>query len=117
MKIIITSLAIATVALFGAVPKARAGEYYSSSRIYAGNDRACGAPIYSERYFVGRDRCGNPIWGVRPVRQFYRPVVVRPRYIAPCAPAYYPSRSRYVSSHRGSCYGGNGVVIQARFRR
>lgn len=109
MKTIITSLAIAALALLGTTPQAEARSHHSS-RVYISGHRACGTPIYSERYFVGYQPCGTPIWRTRVVRHHYRPVV-RPRYVAPCPPPYR-GHARYDRGHHGT-----GFVIQGSFRR
>ncbi len=103
MKTIIAALGFIALALVGTAPKAEARGYRSTVYI---SGYHCGAPIYKERYFIGYDRCGRPVWGTRIVRTSYRPVV-RTRYVAPCPP---PVRYR-------APYYGNGVVIQASFRR
>lgn len=116
MKTILTSVAIATLALLGAAPEAQARPYHQSGRVYVSGYRSCGTPIYSERYFIGYDRCGEPIWGVRSVRQpCYRPVV-RPRYVAPCPPPYR-NATRYSYSGYGRPYSGGSVVVQGFFGR
>jgi hypothetical protein len=106
MKTIITTFAIAALALIGAAPQAEARHSHSSRTYISGYDRY-GAPIYTERYFIGYDRCGDPIWGKRIIRpQYRRPV--RPVYVAParhCAPR------RYDRSYRG----GTNIVIQGSF--
>lgn len=116
MKTILTTIAIAALALLGSAPELQARPYHSS-RVYISGYRSCGTPIYSERYFIGYDRCGEPIWGVRVVRQqpYYRPVV-RPRYVAPCPPPYRGS-TRYTYSNYGRSYSGGGVVVQGYFGR
>ncbi|MES2919990.1 MAG: hypothetical protein V4819_00485 [Verrucomicrobiota bacterium] len=105
MKTIITTLAIAALALLGAAPRAEAGTHHSS-RVYISGYRSCGTPIYTERYFIGYDRCGNPIWGTRVVPRYYRPVV-RQYHPVPC-----PAPVRY-----GRGYRAGGGVIQGSFYR
>ncbi len=114
MKTIATTIAIAALALLGAVPQADARSRSShSSRVYISGHRSCGTPIYMERYFIGYDRCGDPIWGQRPVRQSYRPPV---RYPAPCPPPYYSNPYR-PSYREQSCSSGGGIVIEGYFGR
>lgn len=117
MKTILTTFAIAALALIGAAPEAQARHpHQHSSRVYISGHRSCGTPIYSERYFIGYDRCGEPIWGVRTVHQpYYRPVV-QPRYVAPCPPPYQRP-SRYYDSSCDRSYSGGRVVIQGYFGR
>ena len=105
MKTLLVTLGIAALALVGTAPKAEAHGYRST--VYISGYRSCGTPIYKERYFIGYDRWGRPVWGTRIVRRDYRPVV-RTRYVAPCPPPvrYYPAPH----------YGG-GFSVQATFRR
>ncbi len=114
MKTILTTVAIAALALLGAAPEAQARPYHQSGRVYVSSYRSCGTPVYSERYFVGYDHCGEPIWRVRSVRQpYYRPAV-RTRYVAPCPPPY---RGGYRDPHSGygRHYSGGSVVVQGFF--
>ncbi|MEY3895901.1 MAG: hypothetical protein RLZZ214_1421 [Verrucomicrobiota bacterium] len=118
MKSITTTFAIAAMILLGITPELQAREHHHENRVYISGYRSCGTPVYSERYFIGYDRCGNPMWGVRSIRQRYRPVV-RERYVAPCPPPRYSS-GRYVESDRR--YGDRWdsdrrVVIQGYFGR
>ncbi len=78
-KIIQLTLAAAVV-LLSSIPQADARSRHSS-RIYISGHRSCGTPIYTERYFIGYDHCGNEIWGKR-IIQYER----RQRYVAPCPP-------------------------------
>ena len=116
MKTIITTVAIAALALVGAAPEADARPYHQSGNVYISGYRSCGTPVYSERYFIGYDRCGEPIWGVRSVRQpYYRPAA-QPRYVAPCPPPYR-SATRYSHSGYRRPYSGGSVVVQGFFGR
>jgi len=118
MKAIITTFAIAAFTLLGAAPQAEAKPHHSS-RIYISGYRSCGTPIYTERYFIGYDRCGEAIWGTRLVREEYREErvyrpVVRERYVEHCPEPDYED-SRY--ERRESSYRGDGISIQAVFGR
>jgi hypothetical protein len=117
MKTILTTFAIATLALLGAAPEAQARPYHQSGgRVYISGYRSCGTPVYSERYLAGYDRCGAPVWEVRTVRQpYYRPEV-RPRYVAPCPPPYRGA-TRYTYSGYRRPYTGSGIVVQGYFGR
>jgi hypothetical protein len=97
MKTIVTTFAIAALALLGAAPQAEARGH--KSRIYISGYQSCGTPIYYERYFVGYDECGDEIWEVRRVRQQYRPVV-RERYVEPCESQYRRSARHYREGRR-----------------
>ncbi|MEO7099519.1 MAG: hypothetical protein ABI162_09180 [Luteolibacter sp.] len=105
MKSTIISLTIAAFTLIAAAPKAEAHSH--ANRIYISGYTSCGAPIYTERYFIGYDHCGNPIWGHRTIRPAYRE---RPRYVTHCPPPVYYGPGR--------CHGGGTrVVIQGSFGR
>lgn len=95
MKTLVTTLGLAALALTTFANTADARPRHGN-RIYVSGHRSCGTPIYSERYFVRYDRCGVPVWAVRP----YCPPVVRP-----CPPPYYGPRP----------YVAPGVVFQATF--
>jgi hypothetical protein len=109
-KSLITA-AIAALGLLGAAPSAEARSYHkhSGSHVYISGHRSCGTPIYKERYFIGYDRYGHPMWRYRvvaaPVRYYPPP---RRHYHPPavCPPPYY---------HHGSPY-RSGVVISGSFR-
>lgn len=109
MKSILTSFAIATVAILGFAEKASAHSF--ESRVYISGYRSCGTPIYTERYFVRYDRCGKPIWGTRLVSAPYRPVV-RTVYVAPRPPVRYVA-PRHCS---GPAY-STGIAFNARWSR
>jgi hypothetical protein len=100
MKTIVTTFAIAALALFAAAPQAEARGH--RSYVYISGYTSCGSPIYYERYFVGYDECGDEIWQVRRIRQEYRPVV-RERH----DDSYYSERS----------YGGRGYRSERSCRR
>jgi len=124
MKAILTTFAIAALALIGAAPEAQARHpHQHSNRVYISGHRSCGTPVYSERYFIGYDRCGEPVWGVRPVRESCYRQVVEPRFAAPCPPPYQPpSRDSYSDYDRSysDCdrgYSGGRVVIQGSYGR
>jgi hypothetical protein len=103
-----TALITAAIALFGVAPSAEAGHKHSKRYVYAGDHRRCDTPIRTERYLIGYDRCGYPVWGYRtverycpPPREYYRPpVACPPRY----PHSYYDGRPR------------GGVVISGTFR-
>lgn len=117
MKAILTTFAIATLALLGSAPEVQARPYHpSGGGVYISGHRSCGTPIYSERYFIGYDRCGAPIWGVRAVRQSYYRPVAQPRYVAPCQPQYRSTSHRYSSGYRRQ-HSGSSIVFQGYFGR
>lgn len=117
MKAILTTLAIATLALLGSAPEAHARPYHhSGGGVFISGHRSCGTPVYSERYFIGYDHCGAPIWGTRIVRQSYHRPVVRTRYVAPCPPPYRSTSHHYNSGYRRS-YSGSSIVVQGCFGR
>jgi len=74
--------AIAALTLLGGTPSAEARSYH--------RHRSNSGPAYSERYLIGYDRYGYPIWGYRPAyRPVYRHCPPPPRYYPPpryCAP-------------------------------
>jgi hypothetical protein len=118
MKTIATTFAIAALALLGAAPQAEA-RHGHKSRIYISGHLSCGSPIYSERYFVGYDDCGNEIWRVRRVRQEYREVV-RERYAEDDEPTYrrparYERDDEDEYEHRSSRR--NSIVVSGSFFR
>jgi hypothetical protein len=117
MKAILTTFAIAALALLGSTPEVQARPYHhSGGGVFISGHRSCGTPIYSERYLVGYDRCGAPIWGVRAVRQpYYRPVE-RSRYVQPCQPQYRSHSHQYHSGYRRP-HSGNSFVFQGYFGR
>lgn len=90
MKTALTTIALITLSWFGSAPQAEARHY--ENRVYISSHLPCGTPVYTERYFIGYDHCGNPIWGKRVLRPAYRPVV-RPVYVAPRPPVYVAPRS------------------------
>jgi hypothetical protein len=114
MKTIITTFTIAAITLLGVAPEAQA-RHPRQNRVYVSEYRSCSAPVYTERYLIGYDHCGHPIWGSRTIRQPYRPVVQH-RYIAPCPQPYFQPRPQYSNSYQRPYY-GNGISIQANFRR
>jgi hypothetical protein len=115
MKAILTTFAIATLALLGSAPEVQARPYHhSGSRVFVSGHRSCGTPIYSERYLIGYDHCGAPIWGVRAVRHSYHRPVAQPRYVEPCQPRYRGSSHHGHSGHRRS-HSGNSIVFQGYF--
>lgn len=93
MKIIIATFITIPLLILGSAAKADARCH--PGRTFISSYLPCGTPVYSERYFIGYDRCGKPIWGTRVIRPAYRPVyrpVVRPVYVAPCPPRYVAPR-------------------------
>ena len=113
MKSWITTLAVAAIAFLGATPNAEARQHrhrHAESYIYVSGYRSCGTPIYSERYLVGYDRWGHPIWKHRKVKapRHYRRAP-QPRYYA--APVCPPPARPYYGGYRDS-----GVVIQGTIR-
>ena len=108
MKTVLTTIATITLSLFVFAPKVEARGY--ESRVYISKYLPCGTPVYVERYFIGYDRCGAPVWGKRVLRPAYRPVA-RPVYVAPCPP-------RYVEPRRcGTPHYGTSFTIQGPFSR
>ena len=79
MKTLLTTCAIAALTLAGSTPKVAAGGLVSGGYIQLGGYRSCDAPGYTERYFIGYDAWGNPVWG-------YRTRYVAPRYVVPVCP-------------------------------
>jgi len=79
MKTRIITFAIAALALIASSPKVEAGGFVSGGFIQVGGYRSCDAPRYTERYLIGYDAWGNPVWG-------YRTVYAAPRYVAPVCP-------------------------------
>lgn len=112
MKNTISAITVATLGMLGITPELQAHEHHGE-RVQMSRSHSRGVPVYSERYLIGHDRWGNPIWGVRPVRQECR-YVVRERYATPCPPTYRVE-SRYGCTER-QIFGGN-VVIQGYIRR
>jgi hypothetical protein len=111
MKTLLTPFAIIAFALLGASPKAEARHF--ESHVYISGHRSCGTPIYTERYFIGYDCWGRPLWGTRVVRHHYRPVV---RHVAPY-PIHYPHpRVRYDRCDTRP-HSRTNIVIQGSFRR
>ena len=97
----ITTIAIASLALIGASPKAAAGGFVSGY-VQVGGYRSCEVPTFTERYVIGYDAWGNPVWGYR--------TVCAPRYVAPvCPPARIcvppPVVVRPHHHHHGDWYG------------
>jgi hypothetical protein len=85
----IPAAALIALTLLGVAPRSDA-RCRESSRPFISGGRGCGTPIYTERFFVGYDRCGNPVWETRVVRSHYRPVV-RQRWVAPRPVYQHPS--------------------------
>ena len=83
MKTALTTIAAVALSWFGFAPQAEARHH--ENRVYISSYLPCGTPVYTERYFIGYDHCGNPVWGKRVLRPAYRPVV-RPVYVAPPCP-------------------------------
>jgi len=111
MKTIITAIA-ATLTFLGTIPTAEATPYRGrvQSSVYISGYRSCGTPIYTERYLVGYDCHGHPIWKYRTVRApraYCPPPPPRRVYVAPCPP---PAPRHCAPYPRG------GVVIQGTFR-
>lgn len=110
MKSTLITLTIAALALISSVTSADARSH--SSRPYVGGYRSCGTPIDTERYFVGYDRCGAPVWGYRTVRSSYRPVV-RARYQAPCPPPVHDGHGGgYRRGHSGGRVAIHGSIYR-----
>jgi hypothetical protein len=113
MKTIAVTLGTALLALLGTTISAEARyshRGHPSSHVYVSGHRSCGTPIYTERYFVGYDCRGNPIWG-------YRQIVHTPRrVVAPCPPqrVVYP-RGGPIVHH--PYHGRSGVVIRGNICR
>lgn len=106
----ITAAIAATLTLLATTSPAKADHYRGavvSSRVYISGYRSCGTPIYTERYFVGYDCHGHPIWKYRTVRA-PRAYCPPPRvHVAPCPPPPPPCHAPYPRS---------GVVIQGSIR-
>ncbi|MEP2776119.1 MAG: hypothetical protein ABJQ29_00410 [Luteolibacter sp.] len=72
MKKLFTAIAITAFAFVGTSVSAEArphgGRGYSqpASTVYISGYRY-GRPVYTQKYFIGYDRCGAPIWGYRTV--------------------------------------------------
>ncbi|MDP4781345.1 MAG: hypothetical protein NWR03_07440 [Akkermansiaceae bacterium] len=72
MKKLFTAIAITAFAFVGTSVNADArpgdGRGYSqpASTIYVSGYRYC-RPVYTQKYFIGYDHCGNPRWGYRTV--------------------------------------------------
>lgn len=90
MKTILTTLAVAAFTLLGATPQAEARSH--ESHVYISGHQSCGTPIYTERYFIGYDHWGRPLWGTRVVRYHHRPIV---RHVAPYPIGYCYPQPRY----------------------
>jgi hypothetical protein len=111
MKTIIAAIT-ATFTLLGSIPSAEAAPCRGpvvGSRIYISGYRSCGTPIYTEKYFVGYDCHGRPVWKYRTVRApraYCPPPPPRRVYVAPCPP---PAPRHCAPYPRG------GVVIQGTF--
>jgi hypothetical protein len=110
---LIITAAIAALTLFGGTNSAEARSRHKHSSSYcSGSYRYCDTPVHRERYFIGYDRCGYPVWGYRTVRSYCPP----PRaYCPPPRPYHYrpavcPPRYPYRSSPPRS-----GVVISGVF--
>lgn len=93
MKTIALTLGIAALGLFGTAPTVEARGYnhnrgHVASHVHVSGHRSCGTPIYTERYLVGYDRRGFPVWGYRqvvhPPRRFVPAPCPPPRVIHPC---------------------------------
>ena len=107
MKTTLTTIAAIALSWFGFAPQAEARHY--ENQVYISSYLPCGTPVYTERYFIGYDHCGNPIWGKRVLRTAYRPVV-RPVYVAP-RPVYVAPR------HCATPRYATGFTIQGSFSR
>lgn len=111
MKTFITTLVLAGSALLATVtsadarPRSERG-YTSGYGHYDSGNYHHSRPRYrTERYVVGHDRWGRPIFATRTVRIRPRPVVRYREVVAPCPPP--------VRHYRGS----SGVSITAVFGR
>lgn len=78
MKTLFSAFAIAALALIGTCPKAEAHGFVSGY-VQIGGGVPCDVPSYTERYLIGYDAWGNPVWG-------YRTVYAAPRYVVPVCP-------------------------------
>lgn len=76
-----------------------------SGRVYVSGHCHCGLPIYTERYFIGYDCQGRPVWGYRQVRH-HTHHTIRPSHRHPIQPRPYP----YPAGH------GVGVSIHGVIR-
>lgn len=114
MKTTTITLVIAVLTLLGGMSQLQA-RHPVQNRIYVQGYSSCAPRIYTERYFIGHDRCGNPVWGTRTVRQV-QPRVIHPRYIAPCPQPYYPRYTQYPNRCQTPYY-GSGVSVRTTYRR
>ncbi len=110
---LIITAAIAALTLFGGTTSAEARSRYKHYRNhdYGNSYRHGDTSGYRERYLIGYDRCGYPVWGYRSVRRYCPP----PRaYCPPPRPYYRPA----VCPPSYPYYGGrprSGVVISGVF--
>ena len=119
MKKLITAIAIGVFAFVGtastseASPYGGRGYHTPANTIYVSGYRY-GRPVYTEKIFVGYDRCGRPRFTYRTVsapRRHYAAPCPPPRYVAPCPPPRYSGHGYHGS--RG--YSGSSVSFT--FRR
>lgn len=72
MKKIFTAIAVTVFAFVGTTTTSEArphgGHGYNqpASKVYVSGYRY-GRPVYTQKYFIGYDRCGTPRWGYRTV--------------------------------------------------
>jgi len=98
MKTLIIPFAIAALTLAGSTSKVEAGGFVSGGYVQIGGYRSCDTPTYTERYLIGYDAWGNPVWG-------YRTVYAAPRYVVPVCPPpriYVPPVVPYPYPHHRS---------------
>ena len=84
VKSAVTAIAAAAFAWLGTAPKADA-QYSNRVHVRVGCDSYRSSSYHTERYLIGYDSCGRPVWGYRQVRRVCYPVV-RP---VPCHPPVY----------------------------
>jgi hypothetical protein len=108
MKSIITLLTAAAITFLGSTTQADAR--HQKKNVHISSYQSCGTPIYTERYLIGYDECGDPVFGYRTVRSSYRPVV-RQYY----APRQQPRYQR--GYNHGGGYSNGRVTIQGSFCR
>jgi hypothetical protein len=108
---LIITAAIAAITLLGSTTSADARHKHRRNYNYEDSYRSCDTSVYRERYFIGYDRCGYPVWGYRTVRSYCPP----PRaYCPPPRPYYRPAvcPPRYPYYEGRPC---SGVVISGVF--
>lgn len=93
MKTILRSIVIASVVLTGlcGTAAARHPRYGVVISTYRSGHAGCGCAIYTERFVLGSNGCGNPVYGYRQVPIIHR---CRPAYGYCPPPAWHGHRDR-----------------------